>query len=268
MAIAPSSYYAHKAQPVSDSDLADAWMANTALDVWKANRSLYGADKLATAIGKAGHDIGRDQVGRLMKIVGIEGNTRGKHKTITTRRDPRAARHPDLIKRAWSTPVRPDQWWCADFTYVWTLSGFAYVSFITDVYSRRILGWRTSMSKTTPLVLSALEQALFTRRRHDARFSAHGVVHHSDAGSQGEFNRPSQHLDRGGVGWRRCGSASGRSSCIGVRSRLLGRRRWRGGRTGCGSGRRSLRERRPTMPRWRPGCHPPSRIGGSVTLAA
>jgi len=184
VAIAPSTYYAHKASPVSDADWADAQMANAALEVWRANRSLYGADKLATAMRKAGYDVGRDQVARLMKILGVEGNTRGKHRTVTTRRDPKAARHPDLIRRAWNTPTRPDQWWVADFTYVWTLAGFAYVSFITDVYSRRILGWRTSMSKTTPLVLSALEQALFTRRRHDARFTSRGLVHHSDAGSQ------------------------------------------------------------------------------------
>jgi putative transposase len=184
MAIAPSTYHAHQACPVSDAEMADAVMANTMLDIWRANRSLYGADKLATAMRKAGHDVGRDQVARLMKIVGIEGNIRGKHRTWTTRRDPAGVRHPDLVNRAWSSPVRPDQWWVADFTYVWTLAGFAYASFVTDVYSRRILGWRVSMSKTTPLVLSALEQALFTRRRTDVRFTSTGLVFHSDAGSQ------------------------------------------------------------------------------------
>src|SRR5919106_5721223 len=170
-------------------------MANAALDIWRANRSLYGADKLATAMRKAGHDVGRDQVARLMKILGIQGVRRGKHRTVTTRRDPAAARHPDLIRRAWNTPTRPDQWWAADFTYVWTLEGFVYTSFVTDVCSRRILGWRVSSSKATPLVMSALEQALFTRRRHDARFTSNGLVHHSDAGSQGEFEWSSQHLD-------------------------------------------------------------------------
>ncbi len=182
--IAPSTYYAHRAQPVSDADWADAHMANAALEVWRANRSVYGADKLATAMRKTGHDIGRDQVARLMGIVGIEGVVRGKHHTVTTRRDPAAARHPDLINRAWGTPTRPDQWWVADFTYVWTLAGFVYTSFVTDVFSRRILGWRVSAAKTTPLVMSALEQALFTRRRADARFCAAGLVFHSDAGSQ------------------------------------------------------------------------------------
>jgi transposase InsO family protein len=55
-----------------------------------------------------------------------------------------------------------------------------HTSFVTDVCSRRILGWRVSAAKTTPLVMSALEQALFTRRRHDARFTANGLVFHSD----------------------------------------------------------------------------------------
>ena len=74
--------------------------------------------------------------------------------------------------------------WVADFTYVWTLAGFVYVSFVTDVFSRRILGWRASTSKRTPLVTAALEQALFTRRRSNAHFTSTGLVHHSDAGSQ------------------------------------------------------------------------------------
>ncbi len=184
MAISPGTYYARRAQPVSDSDRGDAHMANIVIDLHRANRSVYGSDKLWTAMRRAGHDIGRDQVARLMAIVGICGARRAKHRTTTTMADPKAARHPDLIKRAWGAPVRPDQWWAADFTYVWTLAGFCYVSFVTDLYSRRILGWRVSTSKATPLVISALDQALFTRRRADAHFTSSGLVFHSDAGSQ------------------------------------------------------------------------------------
>lgn len=183
--IAPSTYYAHRAEGfVSQADFHDAHLANTLLDLWRANRSLYGAEKLWTAALDGGLEVGRDQVARLMGIVGIEGVRRGTHTTVTTRRDPTAPRHPDLINRAWTAATRPDQWWCADYTYVWTLAGFVYVSFVTDVFSRRILGWRVSTAKTTALVLSALEQALFTRRRHNSRFCSTGLVHHSDAGSQ------------------------------------------------------------------------------------
>jgi putative transposase len=183
--IAPSTYYAHTARHrVSQADWDDAHLANRLVDLWRANRSLYGVDKLHAAARRAGIDIGRDQVARLMRIAGIAGVTRGKHKTVTTKSEPGADRHPDHCKRQWQVPVRPDQWWVADFTYVWTLAGFVYVSFVTDVFSRRILGWRVASAKTTPLVLSALEQALFTRRRTNVAFTASGMVFHSDAGSQ------------------------------------------------------------------------------------
>jgi transposase InsO family protein len=69
------------------------------------------------AARRAGLRLGRDQVGQLMRIAGIQGVRRGSHRTTTTIRDERAARHPDLVKRAWSSPTRPDALWCADFTY-------------------------------------------------------------------------------------------------------------------------------------------------------
>ena len=184
--VAPSTYYAHAAAGFgpTEAELRQAYTANRLHDLWTANRRLYGRRKLWNAARRAGLAIGRDQVERLMKLAGIDGVRRGRHHAVTTTADRSRPRHPDHIKRRWNYPSRPDQWWVADFTYVWTTAGFCYVSFVTDVYSRRILGWRVSTSKTTPLVTSALEQALFTRRRTNATFTATGLLHHSDAGSQ------------------------------------------------------------------------------------
>ena len=184
--IAPSTYYAYAARGFgpTDAEYDDAYAANVLHQLWVKNRRLYGRRKLWKTARRADHDWGRDAVERLMKITGIEGVRRGRRKTITTQRDDRAPRHQDHIKRRWNEPTRPDQWWVADFTYVWTPAGFCHVSFVTDVYSRRILGWRVTTSKTTPLVLSALEQALFTRRRTSFEFTTQGLLHHSDAGSQ------------------------------------------------------------------------------------
>ena len=184
--IAPSTYCAAKQQgPVSAAELDDAYDANTLFDLWVADRRVYGVRKLWHAAKRAGHGWGRDRVARLMRIAGIDGVVRGKRTTRTTERDKDApSRHPDLINRAWSAPTRPDRWWVADFTYVWTLQGFCYTAFCVDVFSRRILGWRVMSSKTTVLVTSVLEQALFTRRYAAFRFTATGLVHHSDAGSQ------------------------------------------------------------------------------------
>ena len=201
--IAPSTFYTYQARGFlpSQRGLQDAYDANTLFDLWVANRRLYGRRKLWKTARRAGHQWGRDRIERLMRIAGISGVKRGKRRTITTVTDPKAPRHPDHVQRRWRYPTRPDQWWCADFTYVWTTAGFCYVSFVTDVYSRRILGWRVSTSKQTQLVSSALEQALFTRRRTRVEFTAEGLLHHSDAGSQGEFNRSSQHLLREVLLW-------------------------------------------------------------------
>ena len=186
MQIAPSSYYAHRRRPVSDALRTEAALVNAVIDLHVKNRGVYGIRKMWHAMTQAGHQVGRDQVARLMTIAGVQGVSRGQHATATTRRGSGEdhSRAADLIERNWSAPTHPDQWWVADFSYVWTLVGFCYVSFLVDVYSRRILGWRVSMSKTTALVMSAVEQALFTRRRTDTRFTATGLVHHSDAGSQ------------------------------------------------------------------------------------
>ncbi len=184
MQIAPSTYYAAKTAPVSTAALEEAYLVNAAVTLWRDNRRVYGVRKLAAAMRRAGFAIGRDHVGRLMRIAGIEGVVRGKHCTTTTTRDEKATRHPDLVQREWDKPTAPDQLWVADFTYVWTLAGFVYVAFVTDVFSRRILGWRVTTTKSTPLVVSVVEQAVTTRQRHNPAFTGHGVTHHSDAGSQ------------------------------------------------------------------------------------
>lgn len=87
----------------------------------------------------------------------------------------------------------------ADFSYVGALAGFVYVAFVVDVFSRRILGWQVTTTKHTGMVTDALRQALQVRCRGEHDWVAAGLIHHSDAGSQGGFNRSSQHLDRGGV---------------------------------------------------------------------
>jgi putative transposase len=175
--LAPSTYYAAKSRPPSARAVRDAVILPVLLALWQANYSVYGARKLWKAARRAGHDIGRDQVARLMRQAQIRGVKRGR-RVITTRRDDKADRSPDLVKRNF-TATAPNQLWVTDLTYVPTWSGVAYTCFIVDAFSRMIVGWRVATTMRTEMVLDALEMAQWSRGTH-----LEGLVAHSDAGSQ------------------------------------------------------------------------------------
>ena len=197
--IAPSGYYAHHARTASARTRRDVVVLAEIERVFhdpKLGRGLYGARKVWHQLrregGVDGVAVPRCQVERLMRSAGLRGVRRGQP-VITTRADKAAIRPPDLVDRDF-TAARPNQLWVVDFTYVPTWTGTVFTAFVSDVYSRRIVGWRTATSMPTELPLDALEMALWTRAQagHDPA----GVVHHSDAGTQPRLNRSWQHLDR------------------------------------------------------------------------
>jgi putative transposase len=185
---APSTYYAAKARPPSARDLSDARLGQEIQRIHDENYGVYGVRKVWRQILRDGEQVGRDQVGRIMATRGLEGVRRGKAKRTTTPAD-LSLRPADLVDRKFIATA-PNRLWLADITYVWTWSGFCYTSFITDAFARRIVGWRVSRSLRTDLALDALEMAICTRNGEDLS----ELIHHSDRGVQGEFNRWSQHL--------------------------------------------------------------------------
>ena len=107
--VAPSTYYAAKVRPPSARQIRDAVMMPILSAIWIANFKVYGAHKLWKAARRGGHDIGRDQVARLMKALGIEGVRRGR-RVRSTRPDEQADRSPDLVDRDF-TATEPNLLW-------------------------------------------------------------------------------------------------------------------------------------------------------------
>jgi len=197
--IAPSTYYAAKSRPPSARAVSDAQLVSQIHAVFAARdkgRGVAGARKVWHLLKRDDVVVARCTVERLMRQEGLRGVVRGK-KFITTRRDDKAQRPPDLVNREF-TADRPNRLWVVDFTYVPTWSGMCFTAFVSDVYSRRLVGWRTAASMPTELPLDALEMALWVRQR--AGQDVDGVVHHSDAGSQYTSIRYSTRLvDAGAV---------------------------------------------------------------------
>ena len=124
--------------------------------VHRDNYSVYGVRKMCHALRRDGIDIGREQTARLMRLAGVSGKGKGRS-LITTRKPYVSDQRPDLVEREF-TAQGPSKLWVADITYVRTKTGFVYAAFVTDVYSRRIVGWALSDSMRTSGVATVRAQ--------------------------------------------------------------------------------------------------------------
>ena len=196
--IAPSTYFAHaakKAHPDLRSERVkrDEALSRDIRRVFDENFRVYGARKVWLQLKREGFTAAKCTVERLMKAMGLRGVMRGKG-VRTTIPDDKAHRPQDLVQRQF-TADRPNALWVADFTYVSTWQGFAYVAFVVDVFARRMVGWKLSHSAKTDFVLDALEQALYAREP----FGGDRLIHHSDRGSQYVSIRYSERLAEAGI---------------------------------------------------------------------
>ena len=176
--IAPSTYYSARSRPRCRRALRDEELRKHITRVFEDNYGVYGARKVWRQLNREGIKVARCSVERLMAEMGLAGRVRGRRRR-TTISGPAAEQRPDLVERAFVADA-PNQLWVADITYVATWSGFAYVAFVTDVFSRMIVGWRVSPSLRADLALDALEMAIWSRK--DESFPE--LVHHSDRGVQ------------------------------------------------------------------------------------
>lgn len=176
--IAPSTYYAQKTRAPSARHLRDEELKPEIIRVYQENQSVYGPRKVWKELRRQGFSVARCTVERLMRVLGLRGEVRGKG-WKTTHPDESAARPSDLVERDFSASG-PNQLWVADLTYIRTWSGFVYAAFVVDAYSRMIVGWQVSRSLRTDLALDALEMALWRRGSENLD----GLVHHSDRGGQ------------------------------------------------------------------------------------
>ena len=197
--IAPATYYEHRSRTPTFREVRDEDLKPRIAAVHAANYGVYGARKVWLTVNRERPQeeppIARCTVERLMRELGLEGVVRGKT-TRTTISDPSSPRPSDLVGRRFA-PLAPDQLWVADFTYVSTWSGWCYTAFVIDAYARRIVGWAVATSRTSKLVLDAVEQAIWTRRREGRDLT--GLIAHHDHGVQYMSVAYSERLDAAGI---------------------------------------------------------------------
>jgi putative transposase len=189
LGVSASAYYHRKTGARSRRQVGDERLLGRIRELHAANYYAYGSRRMWKALRRAGEQVGRGRVERLMRTHGIQGAKRRGKPWRTTKPDELARRRPDLVDRDF-TAERPNQLWVADLTYLRCWQGVVFLAFIIDAYSRRIVGWQLAGHMRTTLVLDALRMALHQR----GGGADVELVHHSDRGSQPGFNRSSQQL--------------------------------------------------------------------------
>lgn len=226
------------------------------ITIWKENYSCYGAERIWRALNRKDITVARCTIERLMPAAGIRGVQRGR-KPWTTIVDDTASRPADLVERRF-TASRPNELWLADITYVSTWEGWLYVAFISDVFSRRVVGWQIADHLRTDLVLDALEMAVNLRD-----LACGDLTHHSDRGCQGGTQPVVATPHDGGGSW--CDDSSWRTGHFGRRCARRGGRTRRDTSSGSSSVL-SLSGRAPRTQRSVSGCRSPSDRDGFGTL--
>ncbi|QIM17044.1 IS3 family transposase [Leucobacter insecticola] len=170
-------YRAAKHRPPSGRQLRDELLVPEIQRLHEKHYSVYGRRKMHALLNREGWDVGRDQTERLMKAAGVRGVRKSK-RVFTTRSDRSAVLPSDLVNREF-TAAAPKRLLVCDVTYVATWSGFAYTAFVTDVYSRRIVGWNVASTlRSEVLPMQALDMAAW-----QLGGDLNGVIHHADHGS-------------------------------------------------------------------------------------
>ncbi|MBT0774331.1 IS3 family transposase, partial [Kineosporia sp. J2-2] len=177
---ATSTYYNWRRQETDPCERAevDRGLLTNIFEIWENSGHTYGADRVHQQLRRDGFFIGRKRVERLMAGQGWQGafGRKGWKNGGSTRQNPRGEPAPDLVNRDF-TATTPNQLWVADATRIPCGEGVFWLVAVRDVYSRRIVGWKTSDRCDTDLVLGAFEYAMWTRQ------ASAGLIHHSDRGS-------------------------------------------------------------------------------------
>jgi putative transposase len=188
LGVTRAGYYAWKRRRPSRRAVSDRDLKRLIGEIFVGSRETYGAPRIhAELADEHGIGVARKRVARLMRELGIQGDSRRRKGVKTTTRAKEASAASDLVRREFRASG-PDRLWVADIKYVPSWQGYVFLAVVVDAFSRKVIGWSMRDDLRAELALDALGMALQRRKPRP------GLVHHSDRGSQGGFNWSSQHL--------------------------------------------------------------------------
>ena len=174
--VSRSGYYQWIKYPKTTRKIEDRDLKQKIVEIHRNSCRTYGSPRIHQKLLREGYHLSKKRVERLMKETGIHAVAKKKYRATTDSKYSLlvAANH---LNRNFGVN-KPNQFWVADITYIYTREGWLYLSTIMDLYSRKIVGWSMKNRITPDLVIEALNMAIKQRK------PGRGLLLHSGRGSQ------------------------------------------------------------------------------------
>lgn len=176
LGVSNSGFYSWLKRKPSKQEIRKKEIKTEINEIYNESMQIYGAPKITSILQARGHVISEKTVGNYMREEGIKAIwvTPYTRTTIDSDFDDKLR---NVLDRNFK-PATPNSVWVTDITYIYTLSGFVYLTSVMDLFSRKIIGWHLSDSLSTEGVLRAISKAKSNRKLSEP------VIIHSDRGCQ------------------------------------------------------------------------------------
>ncbi|NRQ41690.1 IS3 family transposase [Rheinheimera sp. YQF-2] len=174
--VSVAGFYRWQNREYAERTLQNRRLAERILELFCEHNGNYGSPRIHAALRREGEVINRKRVERLMRDMSLVGKVSRLY-----RRTPLPANPCITVgnqKRQEAAPVAANEQWAGDVTYLKVNGQWSYLAVIIDLYSRSIVGWELSQTRTADLTVSALKKALMHREVKP------GLLFHSDRGSE------------------------------------------------------------------------------------
>lgn len=174
--VSPAGFYKWRLREASVRSLENRQLAKRIQQLFAEHDGNYGSPRIYSALRQQGENVNHKRVERLMRDMGLVGKVSKLYRSKPLSDNPCIT--VGNQKRLEPRPVSANQQWAGDVTYLKVNGQWSYLAVIIDLYSRCIVGWELSQSRTADLTVSALKKALLCR---DVK---PGLLFHSDRGAE------------------------------------------------------------------------------------
>lgn len=189
MGVSRSGYYDWLKREEAPRKIRKAEIKEEIMHEYELSHRIYGAPKITIRLNKRGIRVCEKTVSDYMREMGIKAIYIGPY-TRTTYSEDFSNKLQNILDQQFN-PNNPNEVWCTDITYIWTIEdGFVYLCSIMDLYSRKIIAWDISDSLNTESVITCIETAKSRRKTSNPVIiqSDRGVQYTSDAYRQATKN--------------------------------------------------------------------------------